>query len=549
MIIINVAIYARLSRDDGTDQQSTSIENQVQILTEYCQKNNWNVYDTYTDDGYSGTNFNRPAFSRLINDIKYNKIDIVITKDLSRFGRNYLETGYYTEQFFPDNNVRFIALGDNFDTQQDNDFAPFKNIINEWYAKDISKKVKFSLNQKKKLPKVAGGGNGLYGYILNDKRERELDPIASKIIQRIFEDYASGLTSKQIRTYLFEEQIINPGYHIYLKTGWKSEKYSKMIDTDEKYIWTVESISRIIRNIEYTGDLINGKTEKKSFKNKKRTINKEEDTYIFKEVFPPIISKEIYYKANELMDSQFNGRIPLEEKKYIGIAKCKNCNSEMKYERKRDYAYYICKGKNCKYTNTIRSEYLEKILINEMNVLSEFLTKEFDSVLYYVENLYKPNSEIKDDKADLIKQLNVDFKKIQSKIGNLVESNLNDEIPYDVYKKILEKLKVEKEQIEKQLRKYNNEITKQIELNHTILVTDLYNNLQIFNELKELDNQIVREIFEDIHIEKTEKSVNLNIKYKFNLKHIIEEFYKWKESMQQSMQESQKKMELRNQNQ
>ena len=136
-----VAIYCRLSRDDGSVDESQSIQSQKAILTEYAIKHNYEIVDVYVDDGYSGTDFNRPSFLRMLNDIESKRVNIVITKDLSRLGRNYIQTGYYTEEYFPNHNVRYIAINDNFDTEKEesNDFAPFKNIINEWYAKDISK--------------------------------------------------------------------------------------------------------------------------------------------------------------------------------------------------------------------------------------------------------------------------------------------------------------------------------------------------------------------------------------------------------------------------
>ena len=151
LLNLNTAIYCRLSREDG-NEESQSIQSQKEILTEYVKKQGWNLVDYYIDDGYSGTDFNRPSFQRLLRDIELGKIGIVITKDLSRLGRNYIQAGYYTEEYFPLHNIRYIALNDAYDTfnEDANDFAPFKNIINEWYAKDISKKIRFTLDNKAK---------------------------------------------------------------------------------------------------------------------------------------------------------------------------------------------------------------------------------------------------------------------------------------------------------------------------------------------------------------------------------------------------------------
>ena len=164
----SVAIYCRLSRDDGLDSESSSISSQKELLQDFCAKHNFFVYKTYVDDGYTGTNFDRPSFQELIKDIKDKKVNIVITKDLSRLGRNYVLTGYYTDYFFPENNVRYIALNDNIDTKvEDNsglEFAPFKNVINEWYAKDISKKIRATLHLKQSKGEIIRTGAPLYGY-------------------------------------------------------------------------------------------------------------------------------------------------------------------------------------------------------------------------------------------------------------------------------------------------------------------------------------------------------------------------------------------------
>ena len=152
---LNVAIYCRLSREDGDSVESSSIKTQKDILSQYVNENNWNIYKYYVDDGYSGGNFNRPAFKELIEDIEDNKINILLTKDLSRLGRNYIEAGYYTEEYFPSKNVRYIAVNDNYDSlKEDNDLTPFKNIINQWYLKDLSKKIRTALSTMQKQEKL-----------------------------------------------------------------------------------------------------------------------------------------------------------------------------------------------------------------------------------------------------------------------------------------------------------------------------------------------------------------------------------------------------------
>ena len=191
--VINAAIYCRLSKDDGTDEESCSIQNQKSTLIEYVQRQGWNIYDIYIDDGYTGTNFNRPHFQRMINDIENKRVNLVITKDLSRLGRNYIQTGMYTEDYFPSKNVRYIALNDDFDTDnEDNEFAPFKNIINEWYPKDISKKIRFTLGSKAKNGDCMNTVFPIYGYKYNENFERVPDEMTAPIVRMIFEEYVKS---------------------------------------------------------------------------------------------------------------------------------------------------------------------------------------------------------------------------------------------------------------------------------------------------------------------------------------------------------------------
>ena len=187
-----VAIYMRLSRDDG-NEESQSIQSQRDILSAYVEKQGWTIVDEYADDGYSGTNFERPNFKRLIEDIELGRVDLVITKDLSRLGRNYIQVGYYTEEYFPEKNVRYIALNDNYDSEDGDgdDFIPFRNVINEWYAKDISKKIRFTLDSKSKNGEPRNTVFPIFGYAYNELYERIPDPETAPIVQLIFCDLVS----------------------------------------------------------------------------------------------------------------------------------------------------------------------------------------------------------------------------------------------------------------------------------------------------------------------------------------------------------------------
>ena len=251
-----VAIYCRLSRDDGSVDESQSIQSQKAILTEYAIKHNFEIVDVYVDDGYSGTDFNRPSFLRMLNDIELNRINIVITKDLSRLGRNYIQTGYYTEEYFPKHNVRYIAINDNFDTEKEesNDFAPFKNIINEWYAKDISKKIRFTLDNKAKNGEPRNTVFPIFGYTYNERYERVIDPETAKIVQLIFHKYDELGSSLKVARYLTQNKVKLPCYYNAIKYNYNKDKV--LARTEEELTnWKPTAVRSILENIQYTGTI------------------------------------------------------------------------------------------------------------------------------------------------------------------------------------------------------------------------------------------------------------------------------------------------------
>ena len=244
---VNVGIYCRLSRDDGNLGDSGSIQNQREFLTEYVIKNGWNLVNIYIDDGYSGTNFDRPGFQKLISDIERKKINCVITKDLSRLGRNYVKSGYYLEEYFPKNKIRYIAVNDNYDTdiEANNDFGPFKNIINEWYAKDISKKVKFSLHAMQKRGDPRRVAHVLYGYMQDKDGVRIPDPTTAPVVRLIFEKYIETKSTCKVINYLIENKIYCPAYHQYTVSGYMKHIFENC-DEERKYRWNNTSIKAII---------------------------------------------------------------------------------------------------------------------------------------------------------------------------------------------------------------------------------------------------------------------------------------------------------------
>ncbi|HGI4125711.1 TPA: recombinase family protein, partial [Streptococcus agalactiae] len=244
------AIYCRLSKDDEQKGESASIQNQKELLENYVKSRGWSIYDVYIDDGYTGLNTNRPSFQRLIRDIENKKVDIVITKDLSRLGRNYLQTGYYTENFFPKNNVRYIALNDGVDTfQENNEIVPFKNVLNEFYSRDVSKKMKSAYMTRARQGKFIGCLAPIgYRKDNDDPHKLVIDDETSWIVEKIFDLAFSGYGVQAIRRRLFEEKIPTPTWWN-RKKGLRNKKTKLEMTVDGgEYWWDCTTLKEIIEN-------------------------------------------------------------------------------------------------------------------------------------------------------------------------------------------------------------------------------------------------------------------------------------------------------------
>lgn len=256
----SVAVYLRLSVEDGKDIESNSILNQKSLLDQYIkERKDLKIYDYYIDDGYSGTNFERPDFIRMIQDVNAKKVDSIIVKDLSRFGRNYIETGQYIEEKFPLLDLRFISVGDNIDSYSNpesinNIIVPFKNLMNDDYSRDISRKIKSTLNMKKRNGEFVGA-LAPYGYMKNPKNKRQLviDPESSLVVKKIFNDVIKGSSKLEIVNYLNKTNVFTPSEYLNKKSP-SERRVAK--------IWTTKMIDTILKNRTYTGDLVQGKTKK-----------------------------------------------------------------------------------------------------------------------------------------------------------------------------------------------------------------------------------------------------------------------------------------------
>lgn len=371
--LYNTAIYVRISREDGDKEESNSISVQKKMLSEYIKSNaDLTLYDVFIDDGYSGTNFERPAFQRMLKDIERGMIQCVVVKDLSRLGRDYLGTGYYLEKLFPKYKVRFIAVNDHIDNIGDTDYdmlLPIRNIMNEQYARDISMKVQSAFKTKQRSGEFVGAF-AAYGYRKSptDKHKLIIDENAAQVVRRIYDLYVDGCPKLRIAKILNQDNILCPTE--YKKQQGMQYQNSNKLDTTS--YWTYATIHKILSNPLYKGDMVQGRTKRK-MKMKPTTLDKSQ-WIIIPGTHEAIVPIEVWDKAQKLLsiktrEYNFNNDIGL----FCGILYCGDCKRAMhKKKDKGKYVYYRCRtnisvGKEYCTTHNISEQTLEKIILSDIN--------------------------------------------------------------------------------------------------------------------------------------------------------------------------------------
>lgn len=373
------ALYCRLSRDDNMDTESNSIQNQKKILQKAAKEKGYADTLFFVDDGITGTTMKRPGFQKMITAIEAGYISAVFVKDLSRLGRNYIEVGKLTEEFFPEHDVRLIAVSDGVDSDEgDNEFTPFRNIMNEWYAKDISKKRKI-VNKMK-------GNAGIplsqppYGYIKNpdDSRFWVIDPEAADVVRRIYDMALEGYGLAEIANALGVDGIVNPTYY------WRSKGVNRSgsKSTLEPTKWGHTTIKKILTLQEYCGDVINFKSYSKSYKMKRRIENPEENRAIFLNVHEPIVDRATWEKVQTMQKGTRRKKptVTQEPSVFSGRLKCPECGGNLNFhfnQKNHDIKYFSCQNHNsglrkCSATHYIRLDFLEQVVLYEVNRLAAF---------------------------------------------------------------------------------------------------------------------------------------------------------------------------------
>ena len=335
------ALYPRLSHEDELQGESNSISNQKRILETYAKQNGFSNLRWYTDDGYSGANFQRPGFQAMLADIEAGKVGTVIVKDMSRLGRNYLQVGMYTEMIFPQKGVRFIAINDGVDSAQgDNDFAPLRNIFNEWLVRDTSKKIR-AVKRSKGMSGKPITSKPVYGYLMDEDENFIIDEEAAPVVKQIYNLCLAGNGPTKIARMLTEQQIPTPGTLEYRRTG-STRRYHPGYECK----WATNTVVHLLENREYTGCLVNFKTEKPSYKLKHSIENPPEKQAVFENHHEPIIDRETWERVQELRKQRKRPNRYDEVGLFSGILFCADCGSVMYQQRyqtdKRKQDCYIC---------------------------------------------------------------------------------------------------------------------------------------------------------------------------------------------------------------
>ena len=393
------ALYCRLSRDDGTESESNSIGNQKKLLSQKAKEMGLTDTKYYVDDGYTGTNFNRPGFQQLIDDIEIGLVSAVMVKDLSRLGRDYVSVGNYTDSYFPEHNIRFIAVNDAIDSDEgESEIAPFKNILNEMYARDISKKIRSSHRLRGSMGEPLS--QPPYGYMKSPENKKKwiIDPEAATVVKSIFKMCLDGKGNETIARELQENKVLIPMAY------WRSKglnRGGKKTQTNP-YKWCKTTVQKILSQQEYCGDIINFKTYSKSFKNKRRIENSKENWAVFKDVNEPIIDRETFETVQKFI-SKTKRRAPKKENGersiFNGLIYCGDCHSKMRYHTStsnKEIHYFTCsdnkvdyRGK-CPGRHYVRADALEEVVKLELRRLVEMLKIDES---YFAQLLLRKNDE------------------------------------------------------------------------------------------------------------------------------------------------------------
>ena len=522
------ALYCRLSRDDGAEGDSNSVANQKRMLAKYAKENGFGNTRFYVDDGYTGTNFNRPGFQQMLEDIEMGYVSTIIVKDMSRLGRDYLQVGYYTDTYFPDRNIRFIAVNDCVDSNDgENELAPFRNVMNEMYARDISRKVRSSHRLR------GNAGEPLsqppYGYMKSPENKKKwiVDAEAAQVVQDIFRMCLEGKGNETIARILQEQKVLIPMAYWQSKGLPRGGKKTQ----PNPYKWGKTTVAKILAQQEYCGDVINFKTYSKSFKNKARIPNPEENWAVFKNVHEPIIDREAFEAVQKLM-SKTKRRAPkkenAEKNMFCDLLYCADCGSKLWSHVNtvnKNIQYFSCSNYKtdtrgtCETRHYIRADAIEQVVMLELRRMAQFLQDDEEAFAELLAQ--KTNKDILKEQKYLEEELCKSVarnEKISGLYEKLYEDNASGKVTDEWFMQLSHKYEVERMELKAKIA----ELRKRISNIGTMQQNkeNFINAIRRFMEMKKLTAPLLRELIDKITVYETEgagknRSQRVMIHYKF----------------------------------
>ena len=524
---IVTALYCRLSRDDDVQGDSNSIANQKKLLSKYAKEYGLSNTKYFVDDGYTGTNFNRPGFTEMIEAAEQGYIGTILVKDMSRLGRDYLQVGLYTDNFFPEHNIRFIAVNDGVDSAEgENEFAPFRNIMNEWYARDISRKVRSS----QRLRGSAGVPLSLplYGYRkdLDNPKSWVIDEEAAAVVRRIYQLCIDGFGVEKTAAILERDKILKPTDYWKSKGVRKPGKKSTV--RDSPYCWCKTTVEKILLAREYVGDTVNFKTYSKSFKNKRRYENPEENHVIFENTHEAIIDRQTWEMVQRIRAGT-KRRQPKNTEKHMfaGLLYCADCGCKLHFNVNHPHTelqYFNCSNYRgnrgtCNSTHYIRADALEEVVLLELRRMTQFLQdKEEDFVKLLMDKSLQEAQQESKRRENEVAAMITRCHELDALFTKTYEDNASGKLSDERFMMITKRYDDEQISLKKKISAMQAEID--AEKRHKSSAASFLRTVKKYTEIDELTPTIVNELIEKIVVHQAQgtgknKTQQLEIYYNF----------------------------------
>lgn len=527
------ALYLRLSHDDENVGESESIQNQRVILREYAEKNNIRVYKEYIDDGWSGTNFNRPSFQSMLHDIELKKINCVITKDLSRFGRNYIEVGNFLEFYFPRNGIRYIAISDGIDSMKgDSDIAPFLNIFNEMYARQSSQKVKQVYASKFEqgyhysmiMP---------YGYKRDPDHKGKVlvNEETQWVIKKMFSLALEGYTIRKIMQWLEDNRIETPGYYNYKKYGIKPNHWASVTD-EKRYLWNRHIVRKMLSDEFYLGNSIHYRYRTVSYKDPRKVAVPKSQWLIVKNTHDALVSEEDFKKVQELIEQRkrtCQGAVESGTHIFAGLLKCADCGWNLRsatnrQQKGKEYQYFCCMKRNERHTpqcslHYIRYDVLKACILKRLQELYDTVNIDREGIISKLEKSDTEQMELLKDKKEL-DRLSARKKDIDRLFVKIYEDRISGVLSERNFDMMSQKYQTEQTEIDTKIEQLNKKIAERED--KTAKVKKWLNLIDKYSYPTELTYEMVHDLIEKIVVHESEGPKGGRSK-----KQVIEVYYRF----------------------